>query len=233
MKHSDDIVNLSPIRWLQDPLGGRDFLRFEDIRNKISSLETISARDAQNVFGNVMGMDLGVYHLTSIGGWDSTSLQDKLCKKILNKGAIFTEYDINKKDGYRVRIAKMMSAKSHGSGNRVIIGLNAQKLICFKDGKKDGKWWYEYYGKNQWSVETETIPYSLPFSSEAEAENFINVMSNTNVGRLYFHKMMIDINVYPRAFIKLDYTHPWTDDMLYKYFGLTDDEIKTIENEEN
>ncbi len=28
-----------------------------------------------------------------------------------------------------------------------------------------------------------------------------------------------------------NYTHLWTDDMLYEYFGLTDEEIKIIENE--
>ena len=28
-----------------------------------------------------------------------------------------------------------------------------------------------------------------------------------------------------------DYTHPWTDEDLYKYFELTDDEIRIIESE--
>ena len=28
-----------------------------------------------------------------------------------------------------------------------------------------------------------------------------------------------------------DYMHPWTDDDLYKYFELTDDEIAIIESE--
>ena len=26
------------------------------------------------------------------------------------------------------------------------------------------------------------------------------------------------------------YTHPWTDEMLYEYFGLNEDEINIIEN---
>jgi len=29
----------------------------------------------------------------------------------------------------------------------------------------------------------------------------------------------------------LDFTHHWTDEMLYKYFELTPEEIETIENE--
>ena len=28
-----------------------------------------------------------------------------------------------------------------------------------------------------------------------------------------------------------DYTHPWTDEMLYEYFDLTEDEIKEIEQD--
>ena len=28
-----------------------------------------------------------------------------------------------------------------------------------------------------------------------------------------------------------DYTHPWTDEDLYKYFNLSDDEIAIIESE--
>lgn len=28
-----------------------------------------------------------------------------------------------------------------------------------------------------------------------------------------------------------DYTHPWTDEMLYKYFNLSEDEIRIIESE--
>ena len=26
-----------------------------------------------------------------------------------------------------------------------------------------------------------------------------------------------------------DYSHPWTDEMLYEYFGLTEEEIREIE----
>ena len=52
--YSDDIVNLSPIRWLQDPLAeykkNSDWKKFEDIRNKIESLEVIPIEYAKNAF---------------------------------------------------------------------------------------------------------------------------------------------------------------------------------------
>ena len=53
-----EIVNLSPIRWLQDPFAATkktsDFNRFENIRKHLSSVEGITSSQAQNVFGNVM-----------------------------------------------------------------------------------------------------------------------------------------------------------------------------------
>ena len=48
MRHSDDVVNLSPIRWLQDPLveykKSSDWFRFEDIRKKIETLDVITSK---------------------------------------------------------------------------------------------------------------------------------------------------------------------------------------------
>ena len=52
--YSDDIVNLSPIRWLQDPLAEikkcSDFKKFENIRDHIESIDIVSSLDAQQAF---------------------------------------------------------------------------------------------------------------------------------------------------------------------------------------
>ena len=71
INHSDDIVNLSPIRWLQDPLAeykrNSDFKKFENVRKHIESIEIISAKDACDVFGALFNIrlntDLGIYHV--------------------------------------------------------------------------------------------------------------------------------------------------------------------------
>lgn len=48
--YSDDIVNLSPIRWLQDPLAeykkNSDWKKFENVRNHTESVEVIDAAAA-------------------------------------------------------------------------------------------------------------------------------------------------------------------------------------------
>ena len=59
-------------------------------------------------------------------------------------------------------------------------------------------------------------------------------MSKTKLGQWYYDKIIVDVHVHSYMFIFLpDYTHPWTDEMLYKYFNLTEDEISMIEKETN
>lgn len=72
MKLSNDIINLSPIRWLQDPLAkykfGSDWNKFDNIRTHIESLNEIKAEDAQDMFESGQYENLGVYHITNKGG---------------------------------------------------------------------------------------------------------------------------------------------------------------------
>ena len=64
MKHGDEIVNLSPIRWLQDPLAeykkNSDWKKFCDIRKKIETLDVVSAAEAQRFFGSGQYENLGI-----------------------------------------------------------------------------------------------------------------------------------------------------------------------------
>ena len=64
INHSDDIVNLSPIRWLQDPLAeykkNSDWKKFENVRKHINSIEVITAKDASDLFSASFVMNLGV-----------------------------------------------------------------------------------------------------------------------------------------------------------------------------
>ena len=228
-----EIVNLSPIRWLLDPLAeykkNSDWKRFIDIRKKIEDLRVVTSKEAQNLFGADIAGDLGIYILSKKGGFDSTSLQNKLLKKIYTKTLEqCKDWEENKYNGVRVKFSKVFGKGGHGGDFDFIIW---QKLLYFVDGMKDGKLWYEHYNRNQFTKETKEIPYSVKFDSEEEAENFIQATS-TKLGKYYYHNMSIDQNVYPYYYLWLDdYTHPWTDKDLYEYFGLTDDEIKEIENE--
>ena len=231
-----EIVNLSPIRWLQDPLAeykkNSDWKKFEDIRAHLESLDIIEKNDAQDLFAIRISTDIGVYHLTKNGGWNSKSLWNSLLVKVYEKNKEFLkDFDYNKKDGWRVRISTICGGKSGGSGERHFVR-QTQKLLAFHDGKKNGKWWHEYFQKNQYSKTTEEITTSFKFDTEDEAENFINVMTKTKLGQWYYDKIIVNASVHNYMFIFLpDYTHPWTDADLYDYFRLSEDEIAIIEQE--
>lgn len=115
--------------------------------------------------------------------------------------------------------------------NSICDKMKSSSYSGFDTNKKDGKPWHNFFMRNQYSKTTEETTKSLRFGSEIEAENFIRVMKETKLGRHYYHHMLVDVNVHPQCFLKLDYTRPWTDEMLYKYFNLTDEEIELIEDE--
>ena len=89
MNKANEVVNLSPIRWLQDPLaemkGNRaDYGRFADIRNRISSLEVVKKNQVFKMFNIINSEDLGIYYLTPEGGWSGFSSK-KLIKKCFER----------------------------------------------------------------------------------------------------------------------------------------------------
>src|SRR5574344_1513246 len=121
MKHSDDVVNLSPIRWLQDPLAeykkNCDWKKFESVRKRIETLDVVPMKDAIKQFNTDIPTDLGIYHITKNGGWDSTSLLNKTVMKVLNKiRENVKDFDINQKDGWRVRVSVICGGRNNGGG---------------------------------------------------------------------------------------------------------------------
>ena len=59
------LVNLSPIRWLQDPLAKykktSDWYKFKEVREHTHIINVIIARDFQAMFGAIGNFDLGIY----------------------------------------------------------------------------------------------------------------------------------------------------------------------------
>ena len=218
MKHSTDVVNLSPIRWLQDPLAeykqGTDFKRYEDIRKRIASIEEVSGEEAIKLFGAAFYSSLGIYR---IDGKEHEAFKyefNPLIYKITNFPCKHFTYDVPEDKPY-----KMVLPATHGHL-----------------GKYD---WAEITSK-EWEVaknvkaSSETNGYVImAFDTEVEMKNFYDSLF------LKLYKWLVK-NIKTTAataqYIKFvpvlpAYTHPWTDEMLYEYFGLTEDEIKEIEQE--
>ena len=235
--NSDDVVNLSPIRWLQDPLAdrkkGSDFKKFDNVRNHIESIDIISASEANDAFSIEIFSDLGVYHLNNSGGFNTkdfwktvrTPAQVMMLNKLMQlKDSIADHTEKNKRDGIRVPLADI-------GGNRGY--RNVYKELAYViDGHKDGKDWTKC--KNMGGYEKPEgcpLPLSIKFNTVVEAQNFYDSFFTK------FYTWMCNItkaqqHLNPGLLPWLgDYTHPWTDKDLYEYFNLTPEEINIIESE--
>ena len=230
---ADKVVNISPVRWLQDPLAkykkNSDYKKFkESISKKIESLDVISAKNANGLFDAIFAMDLGIYTCSNdTSNCIDVDLTDDITKRVvrymINNRATL-EY--NKKDGIRIRIPCICGGKSGGSGERDKIRLCdvrnclGQPLV-FTDGLLDGKQWYEHYRKNQYSKTTDGITCSIKFNSKVEADNFFASV-NTQFYKYIHHKVIVGTRVDDcRILFMQDYTQPWDDKRFCEYFNIT------------
>lgn len=244
MNKADEVVNLSPIRWLQDPLaemkGNRaDYGRFADIRSKITSLEVVDGKEAEKMFGIGLPFDLGIYYLTGEEKEPFKLINNSLLIKMINK--IQQTDNLNKHividdmKGICCLISLFTGGrngdtekyKKHGSFNY----FNKEKCY-FNDGVNvyTGETYLEQRTKTAWgNVKAKAENTNVKFNTTEERENFYNSW-NTKTLLWLFRNMVVDVHVHPQFLPYLpDYTHSWTDEMLYEYFGLTDSEIQEIE----
>ena len=225
---SSEIVNLSPIRWLQDPLAEykkhTDFERFANIRKRIESLEEIKAAEAQKLFNAGMYENLGIYHITQNGGMDLTPkpfISQALFDKVnlpTYQGKYKSLYDIRSPEGkpdYSRPFIKMSFAHGH-VGSDDWYDIASRKLsICIDKSVTGGK--------------KLTASFTFNFDTEEERDNFY-YYTQTKFVKACNGNVKTNIR-WPGYAIPYmpTYTHPWTDEMLYEYFGLIEEEIKEIE----
>ena len=215
MKHSDDVVNLSPIRWLQDPLAeykkNSDWEKFEDVRERIESLDVISAKTATQLFNAGFGTDLGIYKFNNKGGFDLSSLKNSLIVKLIPK---FVKNGVIK-DAPKDKLIKFTFPEIHGHV-----------------GTYD---WAEVTSR-VWNIANKVEPdgkrLTISFDTNEECENFYKSLF-TNFYKYIIGNMRCNQKV-TELFRTLPfmptYTHLWTDADLYEYFDLTPEEIEEIEN---
>lgn len=213
-----EIVNLSPTRWLMDPLveykNNSDYKKFRDVREKIESLDIIKADDAKKLFG-IQHSDLGIYYLSkkSSGFKRDTSL-DTIIKKILDKANedSFEDHLIYDRTGIFIDVLDVYGGIiGKGSGFVKPLGYERKKSSTSK-GCTD--WWR-----------------CMKFDTKEEAENFYNAC-NTNMYYFIFIKFPSYLRL-PTEWVPYlgNYNHRWTDAQLYEYFNLTEEEINIIKKE--
>ncbi len=244
IKIADNVISIQPVRWLEESVGktkkNSAYNKYEETISKhIKDLEIISSEEAKKIFNILLPTNLGIYVCDEQGGYNYKSLsENSIIEKILeylkdNK----CNFEFNKKDGYRVRVPFILGGKAVGSGERVPSLTNlCIKDIVYKDGKYNGKWWYEYYMKNQYSKTTEEITSSIKFNSEEEGHNFVKSFE-TDFGRYVESFLIVDVNINNKKILwmgnakhprtgKIGYKSEWTDEDFNIFFKLTDEEIK-------
>ena len=236
--YSDDIVNLSPIRWLRDPIAERkkssDFKKFENVRNHIESIDIISASEAHDAFSIEIFSDLGIYHITNNTStidsfWEltRTKAQIMMLNKLVElKDSVANHIDKNMRDGIRVPLTNI-------GGNRGYRNVY-KELDYVIDGYKDNRDWTKC--KNMGGYEKPEgcpLPLSIKFNTINEAQNFYNsFFTKFYTWLCNITKMQQNLKAELLPWLD-DYTHPWTDEDLYEYFNLTPEEINIIESEIN
>ena len=228
MNHGDEIVNLSPIRWLQDPLAeykkNSDFKKFEDIREKIESLDVVSAPEAQRLFGSGQYENLGIYHITENGGLDI------LPKPFISQG-LFNKVNLPTYQGKYKSFYSERVSENYKNFDKPFVKVSALH------GNVDAKDWLDIITpQKELAMSKEqnkggSCTFTFNFDTEEEAENFFDYCQTKFVKACNGNvKTNIRWPGYAVPFMPT-YTHPWTDEMLYEYFGLNEEEISIIEKE--
>ena len=251
IKHLKDdksvCVNLSPVLWLEDPhahmKSKSNLFKFDNsIVHKCEQLDVIDKDIANQLFNTGLFANLGIYVCKkNAKGIDSKNFwkrnfedwEVKVFDKVYAlKTHIEDKCENNKRDGIRVPIAFI-------AGNRGTLPIY-KDIAYVVDGMKDGKDWTKC--KNNGGYEKEEgipIPISIKFATEVEAQNFYDSWKTTFckwLSKLFLFDQNIPLRflpflgdvINPRTGLK-GYKGKWTNEDLYKFFNITPEEQKVIE----
>ena len=228
-----EIVNISPISWLENPVLEYKNSSFKKYLtsvlpyvNKIQCIDATSACKAFNIEG---GCDLGIYLIN--GKKVDTTVLKPIVKSCISK-ICFTELAslatkcVSGISGWRCEVKDLtFGSGGHNQGNAESSKQCAVKLVLgpYCDGYDlDGKFFTDTRQKNQNTKNF--FKSSICFNSYEEANNFY-LSCNTNFYKRLIH--ILNVNGDPQhAFLPYmeDYSKVWTDEAYCKFFGLTEEE---------
>lgn len=254
IKHLKDeksvCVNLSPVRWLQDPLAkykkNCDLKRFEEsVAKHIESLDLITSDDACSLFNTTrINIQLGIYVAKSVKtnfDYNRLALNPILDKVITNMLDNMTKHIVYGKPMKYACVVTLITGGANGATESVSHWmLEKDKAYFHNDKNSAGQTYKEYRDTKIWgNLKPKAEVTHIEFENESERENFHNYCETTFF-RYIFKTSVVDVNVHPdflpwlgdvinpRTGLK-GYTGEWTDEDLYKFFNITPEEQKTIE----
>lgn len=238
---SELTVSIQPVRWLQDPLAkykrSCDYKKYENsISKHIKDIEFIKTIESNKIFKeNIhVSMQLGIYICDNNGGYqyDNTNiLFDKIIKQIKTSFADVIE---NKEPDNGVVLSLLIGGRDGLTERSIgIFDWYDNDRFIYKDGKRlDNKLsFYENRLKTAWgNVKPKKETAFISFDSIEECNNFI-VYNKLYLIRYLIRMETVNIQAnYKFLPFMDDYTHSWTDEMLYKKFNINSEEQKEIED---
>ena len=221
--HAEKVVNISPVRWLQDPfapyLTRSDYCKFENsISKHIKDLEVISAKNATELFQEAsFTMNLGIYTCDSEGGWNYRH-DDPLVNKIVTKTMenSWAPYNFKRltagEKAYSINIAGIHSATAKYAFvcNTYEAQLKTGMPKDFNGGRNGAH---------------------FSFDTEEERRNFYDCYTQPFMQwHASLWKSDVNMNTFKIPYFG-DYKTPWTNEKFKAYFELTDDEWARSERE--
>jgi len=216
LKVADKVINISPIRWLQDPFAPysskSDYCKFEDsISKKIESLDVIPAKDAIKLFDAAFTMNLGIYVCSDKGGYayqHNDSLVTKIVKRTMTNN--WTQYAYTK----QCRIPQKEYILKIGS-----FGGSAQTdLALLTNTSYESQLTTKEPNTNAHNACNYTM---ISFNTEAERRNFYNCYNHPFM-KWHTRLWKVDVGIRTSNVPYFDdYTHPWTFKDFFNWFDLT------------
>lgn len=247
LTYADNVVNISPIRWLQDPLAtykkNSDYNKFENtISKRIKDIEIIDSAEIDKMFGIQYNTTVAVYHFDTKGGYDYESLMDsksknyrKIYKAVMKKSSACPELklykDSKKKNFVPVcLLSGHIDALNEGptfSRDRYRYFVNNK---CINPNRKDVNGLTPEKAKS-YNLKTFDTVNVAEFDTTDECANFYDyITSPFFVYMCKCHSM--DGNVTPKylPFME-DYKTKRTNDEIFDYFNVSDKNKKFIYQE--
>ena len=226
----DKIVNISPVRWLQDPLAKYKktaaLNKFSDITKKIENVDLIDVAEMNSLFAIGLGQADGIY-LIGKGGWKNpwtdNHIVDKIVEKILKSSDNLEKHIVD--DSFNGMCASVNGFSGiNGKTGEVIFPVN---LISQKDFYTNGRnettreTYLEYRTRVCWgNNKPKDHNTNVKFDTVQERLNFGETWKS-KVLCAYRYMITTDIHVQFQFLPWLDCSKQWTDEDLCKYFGIT------------
>lgn len=225
---ADKVVNISPVRWLQDafaPYSTRsDYCKFEDsVSKKIESLDMIPADKARELFDANMTMALGIY-VCGNGGYNYKHT-DILINKIVTKTLAHNWSSYNQKDFYKkgcIQVKPYVLNVSSINGDLTKIMSN------------------DYAHQLTIELNNEKSVFNTGAGADATHFEFATEQERINFHKCYIHPFMrwtyklwkSDVHVRVNKIPYFgDWTHPWDYKDFFAWFDLTEEEQARVMRE--